>query len=200
MLRVGLTGGIGSGKSTVAEYFRKLGIEVIDADNITHSLSQPGTVVFDDIVSHFGQQVVLEDGTLDRDWLRKHVFADTAEKAALEKIIHPAVRSSMEIKLTAVKSPYCVLVVPLLIETGFTDMADRVLIVMASESIRTKRVMQRSGLSEDQIHKIMSTQATDADRLDTADDVIINDGKLDTLQHQVEALDKKYRELADSPL
>ena len=200
MLRVGLTGGIGSGKSTVANYFRQLRVDVIDADDIAHSLSQPGTAVYDDIVNHFGKEVTGKDGRLDRDWLRKCVFTNPHEKDVLEGIVHPAVRSSMEIKLTAVTSPYCVLAVPLLIETGFTDMADRVLVVMADESIRIQRVKQRSGLSEDQIHSIIDSQATDDERLQAADDVIINNSSLQTLLHQVEALDRKYRELADTSL
>ena len=196
MLRIGLTGGIGSGKSTAAKLFAQHGIKVIDADVISHALSQQGQPAYDQIVQHFGEQVVMNDGELDRNWLREHVFSDPADKQALENILHPAVRSTIEIQLTAVESPYCVLVVPLLIETGFSDMVDRILVVLASEANRIERVRKRSDLSEQQVRNIINTQATDAERLEVAHDVVTNDGPLDALQGQVDALDRKYRELA----
>ena len=196
MLRIGLTGGIGSGKSTAAKLFAQHGIKVIDADVISHALSQQGQPAYDQIVQHFGEQAVMKDGELDRNWLRERVFSDPADKKALEDILHPAVRSTMEIQLTAVESPYCVLVVPLLIETGFSDMVDRILVVLASEANRIERVRKRSDLSEQQVRNIINTQATDAERLEVAHDVVTNDGPLDALQGQVDALDRKYRELA----
>ena len=196
MLRIGLTGGIGSGKSTAAKLFAQHGIKVIDADVISHALSQQGQPAYDQIVQHFGEQAVMNDGQLDRHWLRERVFSDPADKQALEDILHPAVRSTMEIQLTAVEPPYCVLVVPLLIETGFSDMVDRILVVLASEANRIERVRKRSDLSEQQVRNIINTQATDAERLEVAHDVVTNDGPLVALQGQVDALDRKYRELA----
>ena len=196
MLRIGLTGGIGSGKSTAAKLFAQHGIKVIDADVISHALSHQGQPAYDHIVQHFGEQAVMNDGELDRNWLRERVFSDPADKQALENILHPAVRSTMEIQLTAVESPYCVLVVPLLIETGFSDMVDRILVVLASEANRIERVRKRSDLSEQQVRNIINTQATDAGRLEVAHDVVTNDGPLHALQGQVDALDRKYRELA----
>jgi dephospho-CoA kinase len=196
MLRIGLTGGIGSGKSTAAKLFAQHEIKVIDADVISHALSQQGQPAYDQIVQHFGEQAVMNDGELDRRWLRERVFSDPADKQALENILHPAVRSTMEIQLTAVESPYCVLVVPLLIETGFSDMVDRILVVLASEANRIERVRKRSDLSEQQVRNIINTQATVAERLEVAHDVVTNDGPLHALQGQVSALDRKYRGLA----
>lgn len=193
--RIGLTGGIGSGKTVVADYFKKLGIDVIDADVIVHGLSQPGQSTFDDIVQHFGPQVLKDDGSLNREWLRERAFSNSKDKKALEDILHPAVHSTMQIQLTAIQSPYCLLVVPLMIETGFTDLTDRILVVMAAEKTRIERVRQRSGLSDEEVKAIIVSQATDEERLQAADDVINNDGALEALYRQVEALDRKYREL-----
>jgi len=186
MLRIGLTGGIGSGKSTAAKLFAQHGIKVIDADVISHALSQQGQPAYDQIVQHFGEQAMMKDGELDRHWLRERVFSDPADKQALEDILHPAVRSTMEIQLTAVESPYCVPVVPLLIETGFSDMVDRILVVLAGEANRVERVRERSGFFELQVRNIINTQATDAERLEVAHDVVTNDGPLDALQGQVD--------------
>ena len=196
MLRIGLTGGIGSGKSTAAKLFAQHEIKVIDADVISHALSQQGQPAYDQIVQHFGEQAVMNDGELDRRWLRERVFSDPADKQALENILHPAVRSTMEIQLTDEESPYCDLVVPLLIETGFSDMVDRILVVLASDANRIERVRKRSDLSEQQVRNIINTQAIDAERLEVAHDVVTNDGPLHALQGQVDALDRKYRELA----
>ena len=196
MLRIGLTGGIGSGKSTAAKLFAQHGIKVIDADVISHALSQQGQPAYNQIVQHFGEQAVMKDGELDRNWLRERVFSDPADKQALENILHPAVRSTMEIQLTAVESPYCVLVVPLLIETGFSDMVDRILVVLASEANRIERVRKRSDLSEQQVRNIINTQATDAERLEGAPVGVSNDGPLDALHGLVYALYRIYRVLA----
>ncbi|MGB5308687.1 MAG: dephospho-CoA kinase, partial [Arenicellales bacterium] len=126
MLRIGLTGGIGSGKTTVANHFSSLGIHIIDADEIVHQISTPGHRAFDAIIQHFGVDVLNSDGTLNRLELGHRVFTDTEERKALESILHPAVRMTMQQEIKESDSPYCILVIPLLVETGYTDLVDRV--------------------------------------------------------------------------
>jgi len=196
MLRIGLTGGIGSGKSTVARRFATHGITVIDADEIVHALSQPGETTLEAIVARFGPRSLTSDGHLDRDWLRQHVFANPEERRALEGILHPAVRAAMQAAASAASGPYCVLVIPLLLETGFTDLVDRILMVMAPREMRIARVAARSRLDRAQVEAIMASQASDEQRLAAADDVIDNDGDLSETDARVDALDRRYRELA----
>jgi dephospho-CoA kinase len=198
VLRIGLTGGIGSGKSTVSGLFTELGVELLDADDIVHRLSQPGQPAFDAIVRHFGTGMLQPDGNLDRAALRERIFSDPVEKQALEDILHPAVRHWIDSRLPTVSSPYCVLAIPLLLETGYTDLCDRILVVMANRDIRQARVQQRSGLSASQIEAIMATQVTDQQRLQAADDIITNESSIDHLRQQVARLDRKYRRLSAS--
>ena len=193
MLRIGLTGGIGSGKTTVANHFSSLGIHIIDADEIVHQISTPGHRAFDAIIQHFGVDVLNSDGTLNRLELGHRVFTDTEERKALESILHPAVRIAMQQEMKESDSPYCILVIPLLVETGFTDLVDRVLVVTADREKRVAWVKQRNGLSDTQIESIMAAQASDEERDRIADDVIENNGSLDSLFKQVEELDRKYR-------
>ena len=196
MLRIGLTGGIGCGKTTVADYFSRLGIDIIDADEIVHRISTPGYPLFDRIVQTFGSGILAEDGTLNRQKLREIVFADETSRKNLEAILHPAVREAMQLALQDVHSPYCILVIPLLVETGFDDLVDRVLVVTAERDRRINWVRERSGLTTVQIESIMATQASDKQRKEIADDVIENTGTLAALSQQVEMLDQKYRRLA----
>jgi dephospho-CoA kinase len=133
VLRIGLTGGIGSGKTTVADYFSELGIEIIDADEIVHEISSPGHPSFDAILHHFGKGILSADGTINRQALREKVFNNETERKVLEGILHPAVRLSMHQAVKNVRSPYCILVIPLLVETGFADLVDRVLVVTAEQ-------------------------------------------------------------------
>ena len=193
MLRIGLTGGIGSGKTTVANHFSSLGIHIIDADEIVHQISTPGHRAFDAIIQHFGVDVLNSDGTLNRLELGHRVFTDTEERKALESILHPAVRMTMQQEIKESDSPYCILVIPLLVETGYTDLVDRVLVVTADREKRVAWVKQRNGLSDTQIESIMAAQASDEERDRIADDVIENNGSLDSLFKQVEDLDSKYR-------
>ena len=193
MLRIGLTGGIGSGKTTVANHFSSLGIHIIDADEIVHQISTPGHRAFDAIIQHFGVDVLNSDGTLNRLELGHRVFTDTEERKALESILHPAVRIAMQQEMKESDSPYCILVIPLLVETGYTDLVDRVLVVTADREKRVAWVKQRNGLSDTQIESIMAAQASDEERDRIADDVIENNGSLDSLFKQVEDLDSKYR-------
>ncbi len=193
MLRIGLTGGIGSGKTTVADYFSELGIEIIDADEIVHEMSSPGHPSFDAILHHFGNNILSADGTINRQALRDKVFNNETERKVLEGILHPAVRLSMHQAVKNVRSPYCILVIPLLVETGFADLVDRVLVVTAECSQRKDWIKQRSGLSNEQIESIMDAQASDEERRQIADDVIENNGSLESLFLKVEELDLKYR-------
>jgi len=193
MLRIGLTGGIGSGKTTVANYFSSLAIDVIDADEIVHKISVPGQQSFDAITEHFGEDIHNADGTINRQTLAKKVFKNETARKELEAILHPAVRAAMKLAVQEVRSPYCILVIPLLVETGFTELVDRVLVVTADREKRFAWIKQRNGLSDDQIESIMAAQASDEEREKIADDVIENNGSLDSLFRQIENLDRFYR-------
>jgi dephospho-CoA kinase len=193
MLRIGLTGGIGSGKTTVANHFSSLGIHIIDADEIVHQISTPGHLPFDQIVHHFGKDILHTDSTIDRQKLSQRVFRNEAERKVLEGILHPAVRMTMQQEINDSNSPYVLLVIPLLVETGYADLVDRVLVVTADREKRVAWVKQRNGLSDTQIESIMAAQASDEERDRIADDVIENNGSLDSLFKQVEDLDSKSR-------
>jgi len=196
MLRIGLTGGIGSGKTTVANHFATLGIHVIDADEIVHRISSPGHQAFNDITRYFGNDILNDDGTINRQKLSQRVFSDIAERKVLEGILHPAVRMVMQQEMKQSTSPYCILVIPLLVETGYTDLVDRVLVVTADREKRIAWVKQRNGLGTEQVESIMAVQASDEDRKKIADDTIENSGSLDSLFQQVENLDRLYKEIS----
>jgi len=196
MLRIGLTGGIGSGKTTIANYFLSLGIDVIDADEIVHKISVPGQQSFNAITKYFGENILNADGTINRQILANKVFDNEAARKRLEAILHPEVRAAMKLAVQKVRSPYCILVIPLLVETGFTDLVDRVLVVTAEREKRIAWIKHRNGLSDDQIESIMAAQASDEERRKIADDVIENNGSLDSLFLQLEELDRIYRTLS----
>ena len=195
VLKIGLTGGIGSGKTTVANYFANLGIEIIDADEIVHELSRPGHSCFDAIIHHFGEDVLNEEGCINRQALGQIVFKNETERKILEGILHPAVRLSMHMAVENVHSPYCILVIPLLVETGFNDLVDHVIVVVADDKKRINWISERSGLDNQQIKSIMATQASDDERIKLADDIIENNGSLESLCLKVKELDKKFRSL-----
>jgi dephospho-CoA kinase len=196
MLRIGLTGGIGSGKSTVAALFATRGVPVIDTDEIAHRLSQPGQAAFDEIVRDFGQGILDENRRIDRNRLRERVFDNDDERRRLETILHPHIRAAAQEKLAELSAPYCVLVVPLLIESGFQDLTDRILVVDAHENMQIQRTAARSGMSEAEIRKIMSAQASRAQRLQKADDVIDNNSDRKKLEAEVERIHQWYLSLA----
>jgi dephospho-CoA kinase len=196
MLRIGLTGGIGSGKSTVAALLATRGVPVIDTDDIAHRLAQPGQPAFDEIVREFGEDILDENRRIDRNRLRERVFTNNHDRQKLESILHPHIRVAAQEKLTELSAPYCILVVPLLIESGFHDLTDRVLVVDASENMQIQRTATRSGMNEAEIRQIMAVQATRAQRLQKADDVIDNNSDRKRLEAEVERIHQWYLSLA----
>lgn len=198
---VGLTGGIGSGKSAAAEHFARLGVAVVDTDAIAHELTVPGGVAIPALVAAFGPDILTPDGALDRAKMRTLAFTDPEVKHRLESILHPLIRQEADARcLAATKAPYVVLVVPLLIEAGedYRRRCQRIAVVDCPEEIQIARVRARSGLDEDLICRIMAQQASRTERLAAADHILDNGGDLAQLHAQVEALDRLYRELARS--
>lgn len=196
MLVIGLTGGIGSGKTSVSDRFAALGVPVIDTDLIAREIVAPGLPAHRQIRCSFGESVLRADGTLDRDSLRAMVFDDPDKRVDLERILHPAIRREVSRRLHDLNAPYCIVVVPLLVESGFTDLVDRVLVVDAPEDARLRRVCRRSGLSKAEVRRIFAAQATSEQRRRRADDVLENDGELAELDHKVAALHRRYRQLS----
>lgn len=196
MLRIGLTGGIGSGKSVVAEMFRELGISIIDADEIAHQLVAPGSPLLAAIIGHFGESYLQADATLDRQKLAQFVFSRPDEIKTLESLLHPAVRTSIKQQLEAHRDEsYVLVVIPLLIETGYTELVDRILVVDCEEAQQIQRVLARDDRDPQQVQKIMQQQVSRAERLRQADDVIENSSDLASLQAQVARLHKHYLNL-----
>ena len=196
MLRVGLTGGIGSGKSTVAELFKKLGVSIIDADEIAHNITEPNTYSFESIVEHFGKAVV-KDKMLDRRALRDIIFNNLKERQWLENLLHPVIREAMKERIIKVDTPYCMLVIPLLAESNKIDFIDRVCVVDVPETLQIKRATQRDRASESDAKAILASQCSREKRLAIADDIIHNDGDLENLKDQVLTLHKKYLSLSE---
>ena len=194
---VGLTGGIGSGKSAVAELFARRGITVVDTDAIAHSLTASGGAAIEAIRESFGSGYITPDGALDRARMRALVFRDPPSKRRLERILHPRIRAEGTARLAAAESPYAILVVPLLVEAG-TDRNryQRVLVVDCSEQVQVERVTRRNDLAEDEVRRIVASQADRQQRLDAADDVVDNSGALADLEPQVERLHLRYLALA----
>ena len=198
-LVVALTGGIGSGKSSVAEAFARRGIAVVDTDAIAHELTGPGQPATRAIATAFGPDYLTPEGALDRARMRERVFADDGSRRQLEAILHPLIRAEALRRVAAAVSAYVVLVVPLLVETGaWRDAARRVLVVDCPESLQVERVMKRSGLTADAVRAIMGAQVSRKERLARADDVVLNDGDLAALDTAVEALHRRYLALADA--
>jgi dephospho-CoA kinase len=194
--RVALTGGIASGKSTVAGFFAALGVPVIDMDAVAREVVEPGTPLLAAIFERFGPGIRRPDGSLDRAALRAIVFADPAARRDLEALTHPAIREAGEAHAAAAAGPYVMMAIPLLAETGGRGRFDRVLVVDCAESAQLARLQSRDGSSPEQARAILAAQATRAQRLAIADDVIANDGSLDDLRRQAEAVHARYLELA----
>ncbi len=198
MLLIGLTGGIGSGKSTVAELFAGLGAGVVDTDLLARELTEPGTPTLARIAAEFGPEVLNPDGSLDRARLRERVFSDPASRARLEALLHPPIRDLMLERAAGIQAPYVVLVIPLLFETGQQSLVRRVLAVDCPEPTQVERVRRRSGLPEAEITRIMASQIPRSERLARADDVIDNQGAPRALRPQVERLHRRYLALAEA--
>lgn len=196
MLRIGLTGGIASGKSMVAERFASRGIPVIDADVIAHQLSEPGRAGYAAILNLFGEAVLDRDGRIDRARLRDRVFRDPDARRRLEAALHPLIRAEMIRQAQAVDAAYSILVIPLLIETGQRDLVDRVLVVEADADLRIRWLCERDHIDEAAARRIMSAQADDAGRRAAADDLIENNGDPEILEARVEELHHDYLALA----
>ncbi|HEX6733720.1 MAG TPA: dephospho-CoA kinase [Azonexus sp.] len=198
---VGLTGGIGSGKSRVAELFVERGAALVDTDAIAHELTGPGGAAMPALQAEFGRQIADARGALDRTAMRQQVFADPHSRQRLEAILHPLIRQLSAERCRAATAPYVILAVPLLVESGtYRDRCNRILVVDCPEELQIARVMARNGLSADAVRAIMAAQATRAERLAVADDVVLNDGDLAALAAQVDTLNLKYlRLLADIP-
>ena len=197
MLVVGVTGGIGSGKSEVTRAFNALGVESEDADALAHAIMAPGQPGHAAVAAAFGPAAVRDDGTLDRDWLRQQAFSDQAFRTRLEGLLHPIIRQRIEAALTAWRGAYGLLVVPLLLERGgLRERVDRVLVVDAPEDEQVRRVAARSRLTPETVRRIMATQLSRGERLARADDVIDNSGSVADLEAQVRRLDARYRALA----
>ncbi|MGA2550785.1 MAG: dephospho-CoA kinase [Burkholderiaceae bacterium] len=191
--RVGLTGGIGSGKSTVAEGFAHRGVAIVDADALAHELTLPGGAAMEAIAKTFGSEFVAPDGSLDRARMRELVFRDDQKRLALEHILHPLIRHETERRVRMAESPYVLLVIPLLLESKKgAKGVERVLVVDCSEEEQITRVMQRSQLSRAEVEAIMARQIGRAERLLQADDVIENSGGKEALDHQIQPLHERY--------
>jgi len=194
---VGLTGGIGSGKSAAADEFGRLGAAVVDTDVIARELTEPGGAALPHIKALFGEAFVAPSGAMDRRRMREHVFSDPAAKRALEALLHPMIRAEGERRIAQAAAPYVVYVVPLLVESGnYRTRVDRVLVVDAPEALQLARVRARSGLGDAEVRAIMASQLSRAARLAAANDVIDNGGTLEALRSQVAALHAKYLKLA----
>ena len=197
---LGVTGGIGSGKTAATDYLQQRGITVVDADVVAREVVAPGTAALAAITTHFGPQAIIQEGPqagqLNRPWMRQCVFSDPSQRLAQEAITHPAIRDTLLQQLMAAPSAYAVLASPLLWESGQVNFVQRTLLIDASEATQLQRASQRDGVSPAQIEAIMKAQWSRAQRLARADDVVSNEGSLDELYHQLDALHQQYLELA----
>lgn len=185
MLKVGLTGGIGVGKTTVSDCFHKLGVPIIDTDVIARDLVVPGSSTLKEIVAVFGEKVLTEQKQLDRKYLGQIVFANSPQRRKLESILHPKIKDIVFKQVQTLEAPYCILVVPLLIETDFVELVDRVLVVDAPDNKRIRWIKKRSGLSDSDVTQIIAAQTSRQKRLAAADYVIMNDGSITDLENKV---------------
>jgi len=201
MLKIGVTGGLGAGKSTVAEIFAQHGVPVIDTDEISHELTAQNGAAIPQIREAFGEAVFKSDGSLDRNALRARILADESAKQQLEGILHPLIRGEVARSLAELERPYVLVVVPLLVETGaYDDMLDRVLVVDCSEETQIQRALARGGWSEAEIRAMLLKQSSREARLARADDVIDSGCRLSEVADQVAALHKKYLKLSGQRL
>jgi dephospho-CoA kinase len=197
MFCVGLTGGIGSGKSAAADVFKALGATIVDTDIIARQLTAAGGIAMPALSAAFGDEIVAADGALDRDRMRTLAFSSPDAKNRLEAILHPLIRTESRRQISDAKGAYVVLVVPLLIETGsYREIVTRIAVVDCEEQTQISRTMARSGLDESTVRAVMRAQASRSTRLAAADDVIRNENGLEELREQIKALDRLYRQLS----
>jgi len=196
-LKIGLTGGIASGKSLVAGMFVKLGAELVDADQIAREVVAPGEPALEAIRATFGPEVFTARGELDRGALRKLVFADADKRRALDALLHPVIRERLLARLALVRRPYAIVAVPLLVETDFASLVDRVAVVDCPEPLQLERLMRRDGIPRPEAAAMIAAQADRATRLRAAHDVIDNSGDVEATRRQVALLHQRYLELAN---
>ena len=195
MLKIGLTGGIGSGKTTVTQYFETLGIPVVDADEISRQLVKPGLQAYETIVQTFGHEVLNEHGELDRSKLRALIFSDAEKKLTLESILHPLIRQEISQQVQNLVSDYCIISIPLLLETNQMSLVDRVLVVDVDPQTQIKRTHERDGDDRSQIEAIIRNQVSREGRCAVADDILDNSGDIKQLQMNIDKLHLKYLDL-----
>lgn len=196
MFVVGITGGIGSGKSAVSDSFAELGIKIVDADIASRVIVEPGRPALEKIATHFGTSLIQSDGSLNRRALRDLIFSDARERKWLESLLHPLIGKYLMQELAQAKSSYAILVSPLLIESGQSQMTHRILVVDVPENIQIERVIQRDNNTKTQVQAIIDAQTSRKERLNHADDVIINDGSMEDLKARVFSLHTEYEKLS----
>jgi len=192
---LGLTGGIGSGKSAAAERFAELGVHVVDADQVARSVVEPGGAALAQIVDRFGVPILASSGELNRAALRERIFTSVEDRRWLERLLHPLIRQEIWASLSRAESPYAVLVSPLLVESRQHEQVDRVLVIDVPEDLQLQRVLARDQVSEDQVRAILAAQARREDRLRHANDVLVNDRDLSWLRQEVDRLHDRYLQL-----
>ncbi len=197
MLKIGLTGGIASGKTAVSTHFSQLGVPVIDTDIISRELVEPGRPALQQIADRLGKAFIAPDGGLDRTALRRHIFSHPGARAVLEDILHPAIRQEVERRLAEITdTPYAIVVIPLLVENHLEDMVDRVLLVDVPEELQVQRACRRDGITPKEAEKILLAQASRKERRQAADDIIDNTRDLPTLHARVDKLHQTYLSLS----
>ena len=196
VLTIALTGGIGSGKTSIASIFKSLGVPIIDSDTISKEIILPGKPCFKDIVNEFGEEILTNKGTIDRYKLRDIIFNNDKARIKLENITHPIIFKNIDIQISLINYPYCLVIVPLLIETKSVKYFDKVLLVDTLENIQFERVTKRDSISPTLLRKIIKTQVTRSERLKYADDIIENNNEIGNLNEYINILHKKYLTLS----
>jgi len=194
---IALTGGIGSGKSVVASLFEELGVPIIDSDAISKNIILPNKPCFKEIINQFGEKILTNEGTIDRYKLREIIFDDAVARAKLENILHPVIFKNIDSQIALINYPYCLVIVPLLIETKSTQRFDRILVIDALESLQLKRVVERDSASPILIKKIIKTQVSRKERLHYANDIIVNNDETINLNKSINDLHKRYLKLSN---
>lgn len=196
MLRVGLTGGIAAGKTTVCNIFSELGVPVIDADTISHQLVSKGKPALEHIKKVFGNEILNKNGELDRNQMRNIIFSDKKSREILENILHPLIYSEIEKKVSKLNNPYCIISIPLLLESKLQNKVDRILVIDVQKETQMKRATLRDKANAMDINKIIDIQVSREERLKVADDIIINDGDIAQLRNKLLELNSKYNRLS----